>query len=179
MVHRTNGNYIWTGEGTVIPNYPTKDVFADGGTDDSASLTQPVGTGSAALIYGSSSATGTGPNTEVVNGVQYKQVYRVHNLYHPTYPRLLNDCRACHVANGYNVPDQAKAVATTLDTGASFSDQKDDTLLGPGAAACMSCHQSDSETVQQTLRDHAARNGFYPQVFPNGRQDVMDAVKQH
>ena len=42
-----------------------------------------------------------------------------HSLYEPTYPRYEKDCAACHVAGFDQVPNQDKAVATTLDAGAA------------------------------------------------------------
>lgn len=153
MIYRTNGVYVWAPEGVEPPNWPTIDEW-DG-----------------ALVYGSSAPHGTGPNGEV---------YRVHHLYHPTYPRALNDCAACHVANFAMVPDQAKSMATTINVGtvaptqasstnAVYGIQTDDTLEGTGAAACVSCHQ--------TVKSHVYQNGWVPAVFPNGRQTIIDTVQ--
>ena len=112
------------------------------------------------MVYGSSNPAGTGPN---------KEVYRPHNLYHPTYPQRLNNCAACHVSNFPSVPDQSESVATTINTGASYSGQLDDTLQGTGAAACTSCHS------EQAAKGHAYQEGWTPQVFENGRQTIIDA----
>ncbi|MHB8709390.1 MAG: multiheme c-type cytochrome [Desulfuromonadales bacterium] len=94
---------------------------------------------------------------------------RTHNLYNPTYPRDLNECDACHAPGFDLVPDQDISVATTINTGASFTGQLDDTLEGTAAAACMSCHQP--------LKVHAYQNGWTPTVFPNGRQTILDAAQ--
>ena len=97
------------------------------------------------------------------------QATQPHNLYHPTYPRLFNDCAACHVKGFDVIPDQAKATATTLDAGAApWQNKLDDTLQGASAAACTSCHQSTD------AKGHAYQNGWTPQTFENGRQTIID-----
>ena len=106
------------------------------------------------------------------------QSCQTHNLYHPTYPRDPKQCSGCHVAGFGTIPDQAKAVATTIDagkadsgagtTGAVWKNQLDDTLQGASAAACTSCHQTTD------ARGHAYQNGWTPQTFPNGRQTILN-----
>ena len=103
------------------------------------------------------------------------QATQPHTLYHPTYPRLWNDCAACHVDGFDLIPDQDKAVATTLDAGTVdagttnvWKNQLDDTLQGASAAACTSCHQTTD------ARGHAYQNGWTPQTFENGRQTIID-----
>ena len=74
------------------------------------------------------------------------------------------------------IPDQDKAVATTLDAGTIdagtardvWKNQLDDTLQGASAAACTSCHQTTD------ARGHAYQNGWTPQTFENGRQTIID-----
>ena len=183
MSYRTNGNYVWAGHDTVIPNYPTNDVYSDGnngrpnnvGTppvatnpiDDDPLKTAPVGSGIAALIYGSSAPHGTGPET-VAPYVQF-QVYRAHNLHHTTYPQVLNSCVACHVPGSFGFPDPAKSMATTVDvggvlatqatsTGAVYGDQTDDKVMGTSAAACYSCHQGSMAPADF----HGTAGGFAP-----------------
>jgi OmcA/MtrC family decaheme c-type cytochrome len=96
-----------------------------------------------------------------------------HNFYSPTYPRAMDDCAACHVEGFGVIPDQSKAVATTIDAGSTtWSNQNDDVLQGAGAAACTSCHQDSSS------KGHAYQNGWDPQAFPEGRKTIIDqAVK--
>ena len=96
-----------------------------------------------------------------------------HNFHNPTYPRRENDCAACHSAGFESiVPDQAKAMATTLEAGADpWNNQLDDVLQGAGAAACTSCH-SDA-----AAKGHAYQNGWTPTTFENGRQTIIDATK--
>jgi len=96
-----------------------------------------------------------------------------HNFHIPTYPRALNDCAACHGTKDFDlVPDQSKALATTLDAGAApWQNKLDDVLQGAGAAACTSCHSTSF------ARGHAYQNGWNPAVFPNGRQTILDEAK--
>jgi OmcA/MtrC family decaheme c-type cytochrome len=122
---------------------------------DESMLSNWPGTGSQ-TIFGSADASGN-------------PVLRTHNFHSPTYPRLANDCAACHVPGFDTIPDQSKAVATTLDAGSStWQNQLDDTLQGASAAACTSCHQTT------TARGHAYQNGWTPQTFENGRQTILD-----
>lgn len=117
-----------------------------------------------------------GTGAQVVYGSN--NVTRTHNLYAPTYPRLLNDCAACHKAGTAGLPDQSKAVATTTIAGAEpWGNGNDDTLEGPAAAACMSCHQSGAKFEQTVLKTHAYQNGWVPTTFPAGRTTILNAAK--
>jgi OmcA/MtrC family decaheme c-type cytochrome len=96
-------------------------------------------------------------------------VVRNHSYHKPTYPRALNDCSACHKPNFSYIPDQGKAVATTLDAGGTtWSNQLDDVLQGASAAACTTCHQSTA------TKGHAYQNGWTPQVFEEGRKTILE-----
>jgi OmcA/MtrC family decaheme c-type cytochrome len=99
-------------------------------------------------------------------------VMQTHNYHNPTYPRLLNDCAACHAEDWESlVPDQAIAMATTLDAGDEpWTNQVDDVLQGAGAAACTSCHKSGAAL------GHAYQNGWEPSTFEDGRQTIIDAA---
>jgi hypothetical protein len=98
-------------------------------------------------------------------------VMQVHNYHNPTYPRPTNDCLACHADGFDTIPDQDKAVATSLEAGADpWTNQLDDTLQGASAAACTSCHSSAD------AKGHAYQNGWTPAVFPDGRQTILDAA---
>jgi OmcA/MtrC family decaheme c-type cytochrome len=103
---------------------------------------------------------------------------RTHNEIVVHYPRALNDCQACHLPGTEKVlPDPAKAVAVTVNAGAApWSNQKDDVLMGPSAAACLSCHQSGAAGQQAVLQNHAFQNGWVPSLFANGRQSLLDVA---
>jgi len=98
------------------------------------------------------------------------------------YPRNLADCSACHIPGTVSEPpDPRKAVGVTLDPGAgpttAWSNLLDDTLTGPSAASCMSCHQSGDPLKQYYRRSHAYNFGFAPSVFAGmGRQALLDAA---
>ncbi len=100
-----------------------------------------------------------------------------HTFHKPTYPRALNACEACHVPGFDVIPDQSKAMATTLDAGSTeWINQTDDVLEGASAAACMRCHQSVDGAVNGALKGHAYQFGWTPQEFPEGRQTIIDTV---
>lgn len=158
VVYRTRGIYAWAAEGSTIPNWPTGAPTCRSSVD--AAAPAPM-TGH--LVFGADPAVA--------------QSCQTHNLYHPTYPRNLMECAGCHVAGFDTVPDQAKAVATTLDagkpdsgtgTGTVWKNQLDDTLQGAGAAACTSCHNTTA------TKGHAYQNGWTPQTFDKGRQTILD-----
>jgi OmcA/MtrC family decaheme c-type cytochrome len=188
MVYRTNGNYVWAKDPSMIPNYPQFDVYGDGNNgkissvtpDDDATKTAPVGTGAAALMFGSSAPHGTGPYTETVNGTPYYQVYRAANLHVTEFPQALNNCASCHKANTFGFPDPAKAIATVVNvggvltnqlasTGAVYGTISDDTVQGASAAACMSCHATANTDAAKGktkawYANHAIGGGFAPVV---------------
>jgi OmcA/MtrC family decaheme c-type cytochrome len=111
-----------------------------------------------------------GTGSQIVFGSN--NVTQNHNFHVPTYPRVLNNCSACHVAGFDTMVDQTKGVATTVDAGAApWDNQLDDKLQGANTAACTSCHQ-DAASV-----GHSNQNGWTPTTFPNGRQTIIDAAK--
>jgi OmcA/MtrC family decaheme c-type cytochrome len=79
---------------------------------------------------------------------------QIHNWTVVHYPQAPSECQACHAAGKYEAPDQTKAVALTIDPGTSFTDQSDDTVIGPAAAACTACHTSAA------VRSHANQFGY-------------------
>ncbi|HWJ06736.1 MAG TPA: hypothetical protein VNS57_13230, partial [Steroidobacteraceae bacterium] len=117
---------------------------------------------------GTGSQTVFGAGIDPATGATWK---KTHNFHTPTYPRGLNECGACHTADFAVVPDQAKAMATTVDTGASYTDQTDDVLRGAGQAACTSCHQDAASKA------HAIQNGWDVSKLENGRQTIIDLAK--
>jgi OmcA/MtrC family decaheme c-type cytochrome len=96
-----------------------------------------------------------------------------HNFHSPDYPRFQQDCGGCHSDTFVDLlPDQTKAMATTLEAGKKpWENQDDDVLQGVGAAACTSCHSDGA------AKGHAYQNGWTPQAFENGRQTIIDATK--
>jgi OmcA/MtrC family decaheme c-type cytochrome len=151
-IYRTRGIYAWAPEGVTPPNWAT------GAACDAPESVVPGPDLLGNIVFGSDPAS--------------TSKCQVHSLYHPTYPRELNDCAACHTATFSTMVDQTKGVATTLDAGVTpWNNQLDDVLQGANTAACTSCHQ-DAPAV-----GHATQNGWTPSVFPNGRQTIIDAAK--
>ena len=102
-----------------------------------------------------------------------------HNFHKPTFPRIENDCGACHTDDFDTLlPGQTVAMATTLEATAAadvdgdtdWADQSDDVLQGSGAASCTSCHSDGA------AKGHAYQNGWTPQAFEEGRQTIIDAT---
>jgi hypothetical protein len=136
--------------------YRTRGIYA-WATDESLLANWP-GTGSQ-IVFGSDNVT------------------QNHNFHAPTYPRALNACYACHTSDFDVLPNQLKAMATTVDAGSTeWIDQTDDVLKGASAAACMSCHTSSDSFIKGVLNGHASQFGWTPQAFPEGRQTIIDAV---
>jgi OmcA/MtrC family decaheme c-type cytochrome len=143
-IYRSRGIYAWAPEGVTPPNWAT--------TPCEKATPTP---GQEYLVFGADPALDVS--------------CQPHTLYHPTYPRDVRQCSACHVAGFDTIPDQSKAVATTMNAGtAPWNNQLDDTLQGASAAACTSCHQTTD------ARGHAYQNGWTPQTFENGRQTILD-----
>jgi len=93
---------------------------------------------------------------------------QIHNWIVVHYPQAPSECQACHDAGKYEAPDQTKAVALTIDPGADFADQIDDTVIGPAAAACTACHAT------APVRTHATQFGYRTVVT----KDEMLALAQ-
>jgi hypothetical protein len=142
-IYRTRGIYAWAPEGLTPPNWKAGAACAV------ASPIPPATTPAAFVDVAPFEAIPAGMRVtttgNIVNGARtnadgsYPTVTcQVHNFHAPTYPRAINDCAACHGAIDFDlVPDQSKAVATTLDAGVlPWSNQLDDVLQGAGAAAC-------------------------------------------
>jgi OmcA/MtrC family decaheme c-type cytochrome len=145
-IYRTRGIFAWAPEGVTPPNW--------------ASTPCEKATPTATQEY---RVFGGDPALDVS--------CQTHTLYHPTYPRAVNDCAACHAADFAVMPDATKAVATTLDAGVAPWDNKiDDVLQGATSAACTSCHQSSA------TQGHADQNGWTPSTFEEGRQTIIDAA---
>ncbi|HQR24492.1 MAG TPA: hypothetical protein PK163_06870, partial [Steroidobacteraceae bacterium] len=146
VIYRNRGIYAWAPDVSMLgPNWATGPV---------------CGTGEGGVnkywVYG---ADQTNPNA-----------CQPFNFFAPTYPRYFFDCTACHTTGSVDdTPQQSQAVATTLNAGSTtWINQLDDTLQGASAAACTTCHTSTD------AKGHAYQNGWTPQVFPQGRQTIID-----
>lgn len=62
------------------------------------------------------------------------------------FPGILNDCTTCHTTSSYQLsgvwvsPTQSGILGSTIDHGASLTDQTDDLNISPTAGVCSSCH---------------------------------------
>lgn len=130
--------------------YRNRGIFA--WAPDTSELANWPGTGSQ-IVFGSNDVT------------------QNHNFHAPTYPRALNACYACHTEDFAVMPDQTKAMATTVDTGEDLVGQIDDVLQGVTTTACVTCH-TDGAT-----RGHSFQNSWVPQDFEEGRQTIIDAAQ--
>ena len=147
VIYRTRGIYAWAPDKALLPNWATGEACDAGSVPGVDTLGN--------IVFGSDPAS--------TNKCQQ------HNLYTPTYPREANDCAACHVATFDVIPDQSKAVATTLDAGSTtWQNQIDDTLQGASAAACTTCHWHQSTDA----KGHAYTNGWVP-------QDLRERASDH
>jgi OmcA/MtrC family decaheme c-type cytochrome len=142
--------------------YRGRGIYAWAG--DESQLFNWPGTGSQP-VFGSDDGTGN-------------PVLQNHNFHTPTYPRGLYECTACHVDSFRVLPDATKAMASTVEAGnPPFGEQVNDVLEGVTASSCMTCHRSGDPSVEAALKAHAYQNGWFPQVLPEGRQTIIDAVK--
>jgi len=168
VFYRTNGIYFFGSQEALArsTNWPTTDAPGDGVN------CRPVA-GATALLSDGGIPRWSGCTTP------YAQK---HNFIEVHYPRSLADCSACHVPGTVSTPpDPRMAVGLTVDPGAgpgaAWSNLLDDTLIGPTAASCMSCHQSGDPLKQYYQRSHAYNFGFPPSVFAGlGRQALLDAA---
>jgi len=162
VIYRGRGIYAFARDVDQLPNAAGWKAAVAGDP-----CTTPQGGTNGRLVFGADPALGVSCQD--------------HNFHAPTYPRRLNDCYACHeepTTDGAGnllgfrsyLPDQSKAVATTVDPGESYTSQIDDVLQGASSAACTSCHK-DSDT-----RAHSYQNGWVPTVFPEGRKTILDAA---
>jgi hypothetical protein len=181
-IYRTRGIYAWAYDDAILPKWAA--------TGTECKVVAPISPATTPVAYvdvtpfeavpAGMSVTVTG---NIVNGASknadgttYPTVAcQPFNFYSPTYPMPAYDCYACHKSGFQMIPDQTKAVATTLDAGKApwggAAGQLDDVLQGPGAAACTSCHNNSA------AKGHAYQNGWTPSTFPNGRQTILDAAK--
>jgi OmcA/MtrC family decaheme c-type cytochrome len=206
IVYRTRGIYAFGNDASIaaIPNWKvTPKVTCSGVVENVASpvdqwgvygsVTQGtvqvpvnfVGPGGAIDPFSSMDPTHVCSTMSVtaVKALGYPQMsYQPFTETVVSYPRHLNDCSACHVNGSENaLPNQKNAVAVTVDPGTLYApfpltNQNDDVLIGSTAQSCFTCHQSSDNTRQQQLRNHGSNYGWTPQVFPSGRQSVINAA---
>ena len=146
-VYRNRGIYAFAPDVSLVPNWDV--VSTEGCTDDE-------------IARGERLAFGGDPESSTS--------CQPHNFHAPTYPRALNNCGACHTDEFAVLPEGAKAMAATTDAGGTvWENQLDDVLQGAQTTACVTCH-ADSAS-----KGHAYQNSWTPQVFPEGRQTIIDA----
>jgi OmcA/MtrC family decaheme c-type cytochrome len=87
-----------------------------------------------------------------------------HDYRHITYPQEVSRCDTCHLEGTY-YPVPADARPTTVGTGASLADWRDDEAITPTAAACWSCHQTAPDFIAVPTKAHIEQNGGY---IPDG-----------
>jgi OmcA/MtrC family decaheme c-type cytochrome len=81
------------------------------------------------------------------------------NNVHVEYPRSIGSCDACHIPSFSGMADQAEAIALTIDQGSDLTTHADDTVIGPNAAACISCHRGNL-TSSASMKAHAESFGY-------------------
>jgi OmcA/MtrC family decaheme c-type cytochrome len=168
VIYRGRGIYAWAGDESQLNNWPTEPdcTYTSGGQEVPGNI-----------VVGSEDAPEDGA-----------RLCQPHTFHTPTYPRLLNDCAACHVEDdpetedvdeGFAVlPDPTKAMASTVEarTGEEdFGVQLDDVLEGITASSCMTCHRSGDTATENSLKAHAYQNGWEPQEFEEGRETIIEA----
>ena len=147
-VYRNRGVYAFAPDVSQVPNW---DVISTEGCDEAE-----IARGER-LVFGGDPESSTS--------------CQPHNFHSADYPRALNACTACHTEDFTVIPDQTKAMATTTDAGSdTWENQLDDTLQGAATTACITCHADGAS------KGHAYQNSWTPQVFPEGRQTIIDAV---
>ncbi len=146
-IYRSRGIYAFAPDVTDVPNWAVGDACVD-------RFGRPAN-----IVFGADPALDTDVTCQV------------HNFHSADYPRQLNACTACHTADVTDMPDQTQAMATTTEAGSEvWENQLDDELQGATTTACVTCHADGAS------KGHAYQNSWTPQVFPEGRQTIIDAV---
>ena len=88
--------------------------------------------------------TGSIDFTDAVEAMEYE--HHVESNF-PTFG--IEDCRACHNASKFNVPDQAKSLPgvlsnTDFSTTRNIAPTDNDVITGPAARACGACHRAEA-----------------------------------
>ncbi len=190
IYYRTNGIFFFGPKESLPANWPpiaTPNACVTCGNEDGVLTYCPVVGSKTSENKYERNADGTCKN----DVPSTSGTWRPHRVVEVHYPRVLNDCVACHFTNAEldpvnkpagttadKFPDPTKAVALTVEAGASpWNNLKDDVLIGPNTASCMSCHQAAKDSSDQYfLRKHAYDNSWWPTSFDNGRQTLIDAI---
>lgn len=180
VIYRTRGIYLFGSQAAVDAvvadrNWPTTGVTCIG--NEGLQTYSPI-FGSTPAAGEREPVVGAGGACDTTTGPLATNAWQIHNVILVHYPQSLANCNACH-ADGWapSTVDAKKGVAVTVDAGAApWGNQRDDVLLGPTAASCMSCHASGDPAVEFGLRIHAYGFGWIPTAFPEGRQTLIDAA---
>lgn len=95
------------------------------------------------------------------------------NDVHVEYPRNIGSCTACHTSNSI-IADQAEALAVTIDQGADLTTHDDDTVIGPNAAACSSCHKGE---ISSTASINAHLDSFGFETSYTTKDAILEAAE--
>ncbi|MCP2501519.1 MAG: hypothetical protein NCA08_08165 [Deltaproteobacteria bacterium] len=102
----------------------------------------------------------------------------------------IEDCRACHNATKFNVPDQAKSMPgvlsnTDFNTVRNIGSTTTDTITGPAARACGACHRAEAIIANEGFGDpvklsainsHTTTFGYTLPTPPNTIMDIIGKV---
>jgi OmcA/MtrC family decaheme c-type cytochrome len=72
----------------------------------------------------------------------------------------LKNCTGCHDGNTFEVPLDANALPTTIDTGAKAANPDDDTNITPTASVCSACHDDIESKTHMT--ENGGKFDFVP-----------------
>lgn len=124
--------------------------------------------------------------TDAVEAMHYD--HHIEFLY-PTF--LVQNCKSCHVADKFEVPDQAKSLGGTLSAADTVAGRSigavPSYITGPGSRACGSCHRSvmineDAAGELASFNQHVKTFGYLKEatdstVFDTVINKIMKAFK--
>jgi OmcA/MtrC family decaheme c-type cytochrome len=107
-----------------------------------------------------------------------------------TYPNFtITNCKSCHNAGTFNVPDQAKSLpgvlSATDNTSAVGWERNigvvDSYVTGPATRACGACHRAkaikeDSAVELASFYSHTKTNGYLVECTSSTRASVLESV---
>lgn len=173
VVYRTRGIYFFANQAALdASTWPQSGCISCNGSEGPALYCKVAGSSASGKVPVEGGSCDAASNANSTDGT-----WLPHSFINVHYPRPLNDCAACHVNDSEkSFPDAKKAVAVTVDMGASVANLLDDVVKGPSAASCMTCHQYGTATTKAALNKHSYDNGWWPAAFTNGRQTLIDAA---